>query len=47
MGNTPSVPPPGGQKPKPEIPKPKVKPKNVDPLPKPLYGHGSLEYMGF
>ena len=47
MGNTPSVPPPGGGKPKPEIPKPKVKPKNLDPLPKPLSGDSSLEYMGF
>ena len=47
MSDTPSIPPPGGQKPKPDITPPKTKPKNVKPLPKPLSGDGSLEYMGF
>lgn len=47
MSDTPSVPPPGGQKPKPDIPKPKVKPKNIEPKPESLSGDGSLEYLGF
>jgi len=43
----PSVPPAGGGKPKPDVPPPKVKPKNLQPQPESLSGDGSLEYMGF
>jgi len=42
-----SVPPPGGKKPKPDIPPPKVKPKDIQPNPQSLSGDASLEYMGF
>ncbi|NGX34309.1 MAG: hypothetical protein K1060chlam1_00660 [Candidatus Anoxychlamydiales bacterium] len=47
MGNTPSVPPPGGQKPKPDIKPPKVKPKDIQPKSESLTGDSSLKYMGF